>query len=282
MPMRLNPFSRRPWTPTGFELGDSAEVPDGTVRLPRRQLPEELRQHSELMVAVEALPDANSLILGIRDSDSNLAAAMVPPSAWSELVPPDAAELLEGPPLLRVRPLSLPERARRLAGLSGAIVAAAVLSAVLTAVPLLLPEPDATAKRAEATLVETSEVSAALTALGSRTSEVDSAVERAGTAAVAGQAHARNLRRRLDRLGTGTTGSDPAVLRKVPALRESADALLRDNQEALDASRAAADGVAGLRSSSAEITAWRDSLQRRVQPAPAPWRATGSGPLPVS
>lgn len=203
------------------------------------------------------LPDANSLILGARPSGSDL-----------------AAELLEGPPLLRVRPLSLPERARRLAGLPGAIVAAAVVSAILTAVPLLVPEPDAAAKRAEATLVETSQVSAALTALPGHTAEVGSAVQRAGAAAAAGQAHARELRRQLDGLSTGTAASDPAALRTVPALRESAEALLRDNQEAVDATGAAAAGVAGLRSSSTEISAWRDSLQRRMQAArsPAPWR----------
>jgi hypothetical protein len=164
MTMRRRPFSPRTWTPTGLELGHSPEVREGTVRLPRGQLPEELRQHGELMLAVVDLPDANRRILGVEDSGVNLPAATVSPSDWSRLVPPGTGESLR--PVLRVGPLSLPERTRRLAGLPGAIVIAAVLSAVLTAIPLLLPAPDAAAERAQAALVEAGDVSAALTALG--------------------------------------------------------------------------------------------------------------------
>jgi hypothetical protein len=174
--------------------------------------------------------------------------------------------------MLRVRPLSLPERTRRLAGLSGAIVIAAVLSAVLTAIPLLLPAPDAAAKRAEAAQLEVSEVSAALTALGSHTVDVGSTVRRASTAAAAGKAHALEHRRELDGLGTGATRSGPAARRAATALRKSADLVLRDNQEVVDATRAAAANAASLQSSSTAIATWRADLRQRVKPAPAPWR----------
>jgi hypothetical protein len=155
--------------------------------------------------------------------------------------------------------------------LSGAIVVAAVLSALLTAIPLLLPAPDAAARRAEAAQVEVSEVSAALTALASDTADVGSAVRRAGGAAVAGQAHALQHRRELDGLGTGATRPGPAARRAATAVRRSADVLVRDTQETAEATRAAAAGVAGLQSSSTAIATWRADLKRRVTPDPAPW-----------